>query len=302
MNQNKIYSLYELIKQKFLEKGRPLKIVADWDEVLQPSKPLIIYQISDKKLSFAEFFKHFWSNVKIVYKLHGTKIKRYSYVSNDPAELDDQKLKKCKVEMFGSEFYPWAPLLTIADDLLLALKEGLISRLNLISSYKRGGTGVDNNPGKEKKFANSFGKFPQSNLLLKELTINSEGEAVPHRHETIKEKWPDFDIFIDDNPAIIEESNKFFNDESKILVVPDYKSTEYLQAPNIYHVKQEVSDLKDEDFTKAAEEYKEKTKTSNNKWIDANTKSFLLWFGLAVLVLCGLGLVYVLIKRVKKKR
>ncbi|CAG8493929.1 42_t:CDS:2, partial [Paraglomus occultum] len=136
---------------------------------------------------------------------------------NDPAELDDQKLKKSKVEMFGSEFYPRAPLLTIADDLLLALKEGLISQLNLISSYKRGGTGVDNNPGKEKKFANSF------------------------------------------------ESNKFFNDQSKILVVPDYKSTEYLQAPNIYHVKQEVSDLKDEDFTKAAEEYKEKTKTSNNK-------------------------------------
>jgi hypothetical protein len=40
--------------------------------------------------------------------------------------------------------------------------------------------------------------------------------------------------------------------------VPDYKFAEYLQAPNIYHVKQEVSDLKDEDFIKAVEEYKQK--------------------------------------------
>ena len=84
--------------------------------------------------------------------------------------------------------------------------------------------------------------------------------------------------------------------------MPAYKTNEKIQEENIYHVKTTVSNLKDEDFTKAAEEYKEKTKTSNNKCIDANTKSFLLWFGLTVLVLCGLGLFYVLQKRIKKKR
>jgi len=50
-----------------------------------------------------------------------------------------------------------------------------------------------------------------------------------------------------------------------------------------------VSDIKDEDFTKAA---KEKIMTDNNinKQIDA--KSILLWSGLIALVLCGLGLFY----------
>ena len=46
------------------------------------------------------------------------------------------------------------------------------------------------------------------------------------------------------------------NFPNAVYVLPDYKCNEYLQAPNIYHVKQEVSDLKDEDFVKAAEEYK----------------------------------------------
>ncbi|CAG8664189.1 9821_t:CDS:2, partial [Paraglomus brasilianum] len=56
------------------------------------------------------------------------------------------------------------------------------------------------------------------------------------------------------------ESSKFFakSQPEKVLVVPNYKSTEYLQGSNIYHVKQEVSDLKDEDFVKAAQKYKAK--------------------------------------------
>jgi len=47
----------------------------------------------------------------------------------------------------------------------------------------------------------------------------------------------------------------------KIYVIPDYKYSRYIQAPNIYHVKTTVSDLKDEDFAKAAEEYTIKRRT-----------------------------------------
>ena len=58
---NNINSLYELIKQKSKEKSRPLKIVADWDDCLQPLKPLAVYKMSKNiNTSFKEFFKRFW--------------------------------------------------------------------------------------------------------------------------------------------------------------------------------------------------------------------------------------------------
>jgi hypothetical protein len=34
-------TLYELIKKTYQEKGRPLKIVCDWDECLQPLNPWV---------------------------------------------------------------------------------------------------------------------------------------------------------------------------------------------------------------------------------------------------------------------
>jgi hypothetical protein len=63
-------------------------------------------------------------------------------------------------------------------------------------------------------------------------------------------------MFIDDNPNVIKDQNKHFPD--RIYVLPDYNPNSYLEASNIYHVKTTVSDLKDEDFVKAAEEYKQK--------------------------------------------
>jgi len=43
------------------------------------------------------------------------------------------------------------------------------------------------------------------------------------------------------------------------------KLKEKIQEENIYHVKTTVSNHKNEDFTKTAEKYKDKTMTSNNK-------------------------------------
>jgi len=67
---------------------------------------------------------------------------------------------------------------------------------------------------------------------------------------------------IDDHPVVIDKTKKLLDSiedlDRKIFVVPDYKCTKYLQSSNIYHVKQEVSDLKDEDFAQATEEYKQK--------------------------------------------
>ena len=81
-------------------------------------------------------------------------------------------------------------------------------------------------------------------------------------------------MLIDDNSYYIKQTNENFPQDGRIFVLPDYKYFHGLQNPNIYHVKTTVSDLKDEDFTKAAA--KEKTMTDNNinKQIDA--KSILL--------------------------
>ena len=60
---------------------------------------------------------------------------------------------------------------------------------------------------------------------------------------------------IDDNHVIIENTVKNFGPE-KIYVMPDYKHSRHIQAPNIYHLKNTVSDLKDEDFSNTADKYK----------------------------------------------
>src|SRR3954469_19693263 len=61
-----INSLYQLIKQKSQEKGRPLKIVCDWDECLFAREAFghFIYfnELTGKQPSFTEFFKKFWEN------------------------------------------------------------------------------------------------------------------------------------------------------------------------------------------------------------------------------------------------
>lgn len=76
-----------------------------------------------------------------------------------------------------------------------------------------------------------------------------KGENKPHRWEWIKENHPDFDLFIDDNHALITSTRDHLG-EGKYYAMPDYKGSRHIQADNIYHIKTSVSDLKDEDFVK----------------------------------------------------
>src|SRR4051794_36181812 len=105
---------------------------------------------------------------------------------------------------------------------------------------------------KKDKYVKTFANFPQCKL---EITgVNKvNGEIKPHRWERIKESYLDFDIFIDDNYAIIE-SARINLPADKIYVLPDYMCSRHLQYDNVYHLKTSVSDLKDEDFEKVAEE------------------------------------------------
>ena len=73
-------------------------------------------------------------------------------------------------------------------------------------------------------------------------------------------------MYIDDNPSLVPSyspstlkyANQIPNIKDKIFVLNDYKSNRKVTGPNIYHVKTTISDLKDEDFTKAAQEYLDK--------------------------------------------
>ncbi|RUS22880.1 hypothetical protein BC937DRAFT_95552 [Endogone sp. FLAS-F59071] len=134
----------------------------------------------------------------------------YKTSSNNFKQLNSGELRrkmKKKNEHYSNQptFYDCSPFLSIAQDLLLSLKENLIEELTIVTAYLKG------------------------NL-------------------------PNFDIFIDDQAVTIEETNKLLPNE-RHYIVPAYKCTDYLQAPNIYHLKTTVSDLKKEDFVQAAAEY-----------------------------------------------
>ncbi|RHZ84261.1 hypothetical protein Glove_84g146 [Diversispora epigaea] len=56
----------------------------------------------------------------------------------------------------------------------------------------------------------------------------------------------------------------------KICVLPDYKYSFHIQWPNVYHVKNDIRNLKEDDFVKAAQEYQQnqaKRVTKSDKYM-----------------------------------
>ena len=305
-NANQI--LYELIKQEAKKKGRKLKIICDWDECIQPLKPLAVYEVfklQNNNLTFQDFFERFWEIAIVkdsftsagrVEDIEGTIEEKKAFEEYKKA----RELRRGKSEDYGKSFYSspeWiktvteAPYLSLAEDLILALKEGnLIEELILISQFREGRKHGQGATRKRKNFPH-FANFPQCKLELTELKKDEQqNEWIPPRWQRIKEICPEFDIFIDDSTKIISKSLKYFSDD-KIYVMPDYKCNRHITGSNVYHIKTTVSDLKDEDFIKAAEEYKTKKKPQKNqqsqqKTLSEDTKTnYLPW------IICGLVLI-----------
>ena len=195
---HKIESLYELIKKTSQEKGRPLKIVCDWDDCLQPLKVASIYNLSDNLGKFSEFFERFWSSVTIKGSFSGG----HSTISvSDEHSLDalDREEEKEAVKKFlemreflrkhpdryaetyyGSSERFKVPLTSIGKDLLTGLKEGLIKRLIIISSYRDNYDAVIAEE-KRNKMQKTFGQFPNTKIELTKVGKNKKGEYVPYR-------------------------------------------------------------------------------------------------------------------------
>src|SRR4051794_9031882 len=74
---------------------------------------------------------------------------------------------------------------------------------------------------------------------------------VPNRQQVLKEKFPQFDILIDDNPKTIKGCSEEFPDKDFILC--DYKCNRNkdTEKNNVYMISVTISNLKDGDFKNA---------------------------------------------------
>ena len=155
----------------------------------------------------------------------------------------------------------------------------MVSELVIITSCLRGKAGTKAAESaaqvlkeKKAKIESTFSKFPNVKAEITWVEKGLDGRLRPHRWEVIRDKFPDFDIYIDDNPSLVANSpstlkymNQIPNIKDKVFVLNDYKSNRKVTGPNIYHVKTEVSDLKNEDFEKAAQELKNKKLHQENQ-------------------------------------
>jgi hypothetical protein len=253
---NNINSLYEFIKEQKEKKNKPLKIICDWDDCIQPFDPWIIFQVSPDKDNLDKFEDYF-----------------QAYFNKDAAKNKEaaefvEKVKKEKltgsyydqlIDKHGCNWkYEVTPFTTIAEDLLKALKEDLIDELLIISSYAywyEGGSRPSSAPrilkmlkSKTKKVLESFGKSTNCTFEHTEMSRDkATKKLIPERFERIKMLCPEFDIFIDDREKQITETAKHFSSD-KSYVLPAYDNCNSTQAPNIYRVKTSISNIKDSDF------------------------------------------------------
>jgi hypothetical protein len=236
-------NLYQIIKQKSQEKGRPLKVVSDWDECIQPVNPYVWYKLVELKgwnenqplPSFEEWFNNFWKEARMEFKEEGirtkcTPIKEVEEFRGDKEKFEEEVRKPFFKILNDENYYEEAPFLTIAKNLSKACNEGLISELVFISTT----AGVGN--GRKRTVCKKY--FTDAYICLRPQGHHTNtGEL---RWKWAKNNHPDFDVFIDDHPNIIKDFKANFSDD-KILVMPDYPIVEAIEG--IYRVqsKPEIS-------------------------------------------------------------
>jgi hypothetical protein len=217
----------------FKNAPKKLKVVCDWDEVIQPLEPYALWKVirKDDDYVFADFFKDFWkddSEPIIEYSPYG------SSLMNDNYFYEEQQKQKN-----SSGFYQKSPFLTIAKELLKLVKENKVE-VFFLSAYDKK-TFANGDPRKKKIFGETFGKFPNCSLSL--LGFDSEGQGQT-KGEWIKKNVPDCNVVIDDNPNILNNIAK--NNDKIIVVAPFYPAIKHHER--ILLVKTSLSDLKKEDF------------------------------------------------------
>ncbi|RHZ37506.1 hypothetical protein [endosymbiont GvMRE of Glomus versiforme] len=270
-----ITSLYNYYKNT----PKKLKIVCDWDEVIQACEPYALWltPLSEKQkkegyvdegINFSEYFKVFWekwSEPWIEYSLYSSRL-----IPNE----DKEKIEQQQNIKNSPDFYQKAPFLTITKDLLKLIKEGKVSRLIFLSAYdKRKFPYGDGR--KEWIFKETFDKVGYEReddssktilpCYLELIGFDSETQG-QSKADWIKKNASDFDLVIDDNPYIckilIENNNSLIcgssaargdfahviNSHMKVIA-PHYPAIADQHHEEVLLVKTSVSDLGKEDFT-----------------------------------------------------
>nr|CAG8484546.1 10663_t:CDS:2 [Entrophospora candida] len=134
----------------FRNAPKKLKVVCDWDEVIQPLEPKVYYE-----------FHSIYTDKSTVGGCIGMAL--------GPKKIKD-KVDKIKNE---TDFYEHSPFLTLAKELLKLVKENKVEVVFLSAYDKK--TFPNGDPRKEKIFRETFGKFPNCSLNL--VGFESEGKG-----------------------------------------------------------------------------------------------------------------------------
>jgi len=263
---NKPTTLYEHLKSNF----KKLKIVCDWDEVIQACEPYAYWiaankekvescDWSDAQCEFPKYFWHYWfiNPPLIEYSPYGSKNKVYENLLN---RLDYKERMEKQVGYKNSpDFYYHAPFLTIAEDLLELIKEKRIAKLIFLSAYdKRKFPNGD--PRKIEIFKQTFYNFHKVTIWDTKKAVDSSAweqsflndceirlELIPFDNETqgqskaewIKRNASNFDLVIDDNPnickKIIENNNQPLFGSSSTYVANAHMTVIAPYYPTIKH-------------------------------------------------------------------
>ena len=234
----KITSLYDHFKNT----PKKLKIVCDWDEVIQTCEPYALWKISNpilleellrKKNNFQDYFETFWrkeleDTIEINYSPYGSSLKLKGNKGYFDTKLIDEKQQTIKN---SPNFYQEAPFLTIAEDLLKLIKENKVECLIFLSAYdKRKFSDKDDEDGEEigdkrkieifdqtfDKLDNMVSEIGNDGIVRVRIADEKKGKTIVNlvllgfdseiqgqsKADWIKENASDFDIVIDDNPNI----------------------------------------------------------------------------------------------------
>lgn len=222
-----------------------LKIVCDWDEVIQACESYALWKVYG--LDFSEVFEKFGSvrDCPISYSLYGSKLNITEELKEEerkpwnPNSVELRMVKKQQQIKNSPNFYQEAPFLTIAEDLLKLIREDKVEKLIFLSAYDEGKF-PDGDTRKLNIFLATFGKLCAS---LK--TLNSRIELIPFDSETqgqtkadwIKQNASDYDIVIDDNPNICRSLVESSEPE---IEVNEKKITRLLKEKNCAECNKEV--------------------------------------------------------------
>jgi hypothetical protein len=244
----------------FKNASKRLRIVCDWDEVIQVLEPKVYYELSQEEAhsnapwwmpngtKFEDFFSNFWLNPPIYYSDYGShsayagkNIVKNCTSSNNISFASGLRSIKNEADKIKNkpDFYQCSPFLTLAKELLKLVKENK-AEVSFLSAYDQQ-VFANGDPRKKKIFAETFGKIPDCSLNLVGFSSEKTGKT---KSEWIRENIPNCDVVIDDNPHILAGVLK--NNKNIIAVAPYYPGIKHHEK--VLLVKTSVSDLKKNSF------------------------------------------------------